>query len=41
MFTQYNINLNEGLNMAITRYFLKFKHYGSTMPLDTRIRYIN
>ena len=34
----YDTQQNEALNMAISRYVPKFKHFGTTMALDTRIR---
>ena len=34
----YDTQLNEAMNMAVSRYVPKFKHYGTTMALDTRIR---
>ena len=35
---KYDTQVNEGLNMSVSRYVPKFKHYGTTMSLDTRIR---
>ena len=35
---KYDTQINEGLNMTVSRYVPKFKHYGTTMSLDTRIR---
>ena len=32
------LNKNEALNMSVSRYVHKFKHYGTSMSLDTRIR---
>ena len=34
----YDTQQNEALNMAVSRYVPKFKHYGTTMTLDTRVR---
>ena len=34
----FDTQQNEALNMAVSRYVPKFKHYGTTMALDTRIR---
>ena len=35
---EYDTQINEGLNMTVSRYVPKFEHYGTTMSLDTRIR---
>ena len=35
---KYDTQMNEGLNMSVSRYVPKFKHYGTTMSLDTRLR---
>ena len=35
---KYDTQQNEGLNMSVSRYVPKFKHYGTSMSLDTRIR---
>jgi len=35
---KYDTQTNEDLNMLVSRYVPKFKHYGTTMSLDTRIR---
>ena len=34
----YSTQQNEALNMAVSRYVPKFKHFGTTTSLDTRIR---
>ena len=34
----FNTQQNEALNMAVSRYVPKLKHFGTTMSLDTRIR---
>ena len=34
----YNTQLNESLNMCVSRYVPKFKHFGTTMSLDSRVR---
>ena len=34
----YDTQHNEAMNMAVSRYVPKFKHYGTTMALDTRVR---
>ena len=33
-------NINESLNMSVSRLVPKFKHYGTTMALDSRIRLV-
>ena len=33
----YDTQHNEAMNMAVSRYVPKFKHYGTTMALDTRV----
>ena len=35
---KYDTQLNESLNMSVARAVPKFKHFGTTMTLDTRIR---
>ena len=35
---KYDTQTNEGLKMLVSRYTPKFKHYGTTISLDTRIR---
>ena len=35
---KYDTQSNEGLNMSVSRYVPKFKHYGTSMSLDTRVR---
>ena len=35
---KYDTQINEGLNMTVSQDVPKFKHYGTTMSLDTRIR---
>ncbi len=35
---KYDTQHNEGLNMSVSRYVPKFKHYGTSMSLDTRVR---
>ena len=35
---QFDTQQNEALNMAISKYVPKDKHFGTTMALDTRIR---
>ena len=35
---KYDTQTNEGLNMAVSRYVPKNKHYGTSMSLDTRVR---
>ena len=35
---KYNTQQNESLNMPLSRYVPKFKHYRTSVPLDTRIR---
>ena len=34
----FDTQQNEALNMAVSRYVPKFKHYGTTCALDTRVR---
>ena len=35
---QFDTQQNEALNMAVSKYVPKYKHFGTTMALDTRIR---
>ena len=35
---KFDTQLNEALNMAVSRYVPKFKHFGTTMALDSRVR---
>ena len=35
---KYDTQQNESLNMSVSRYVPKFKHFGTTMALDTRVR---
>ena len=35
---KYDTQSNEGLNMSVSRYVPKFKHYGTSMSLNTRVR---
>ena len=35
---KYDTQHNEALNMSVSRYVPKFKHYGTSMSLDTRVR---
>ena len=34
----FNTQINESLNMCVSRYVPKFKHFGGTMALDSRVR---
>ena len=34
----YDTQYNESLNMSVARYVPKFKHYGTTMSLESRVR---
>ena len=35
---QFDTQQNKALNMAVSKYVPKYKHFGTTMALDTRIR---
>lgn len=38
MLHTFDTQQNEALNMTVSRYVPKFKHFGTTMALNTRVR---